>query len=405
MRRVSDVLVICTYFLRGTAAYRRIGYFIDFLSKNNVSLACVGFKMLSSHGFLKPINRCSTYALPLISSRFLLVNLVNVVLSIPLVFYIMYFRPKIVLVSVPEYSILIPSFIGARIVHAKLIVDIRDPPETSFYNTLTQISQSTLINTLIIKFINFLCRVYYSICSRAHLVTAVTENLKARLEKKSLKNVVVVPNGADLTVFKSIDRVIARQLLGINDDVFLIAYAGIIGGYHELIKVMILVRKLNITSNRRIKLILAGPIVDKMHQQLINSLVSENIVIYLGNLDTRRLVEVLSASDIGIVPLPASPIFDYAIPVKFYEYIALGLPVLVLCDKDGELWRLVEENGLGFVCRPGDLDCVERSLKTLMLRDTYFKMKINVENYRCKVGRVIGARILLIVLRHLLGKG
>ncbi|MEM2297843.1 MAG: glycosyltransferase [Ignisphaera sp.] len=328
-------------------------------------------------------------------------NLINVVLSFPLVFYIMYFRPKIILASVPEYSILVPSYVGAKIVNAKLIVDIRDPPETSFYSTLIRISQ----NTLIIKFINTLCRVYYSICSRAHLVTAVTENLKVRLEKKSLKNVVVVPNGADLTVFKSIDRVVARQLLGMDDDVFLIAYAGMIGGYHELIKVMILVRKLNITSNRRIKLILAGPIVDKMHQQLINSLVSENIVIYLGNLGTRRLVEVLSASDIGIVPLSASPIFDYAIPVKFYEYIALGLPVLVLCDKDSELWRLVEENGLGFVCRPSDLDCVERSLKTLMLRDTYFKMKINVENYRCKVDRVIGARILLIVLRHLLGKG
>lgn len=401
MRRVSDVLVISTYFLRGTAAYRRIGYFLDFLSKNSVSLACVSFKMLSSYGVLRPISKCLTYVLPLISSRFLLANLINVVLSFPLVFYIMYFRPKIILASVPEYSILVPSYVGAKIVNAKLIVDIRDPPETSFYSTLIRISQ----NTLIIKFINTLCRVYYSICSRAHLVTAVTENLKVRLEKKSLKNVVVVPNGADLTVFKSIDRVVARQLLGMDDDVFLIAYAGMIGGYHELIKVMILVRKLNITSNRRIKLILAGPIVDKMHQQLINSLVSENIVIYLGNLGTRRLVEVLSASDIGIVPLSASPIFDYAIPVKFYEYIALGLPVLVLCDKDSELWRLVEENGLGFVCRPSDLDCVERSLKTLMLRDMYFKMKINVENYRCKVDRVIGARILLIVLRHLLGKG
>ncbi|MEM4582993.1 MAG: glycosyltransferase [Desulfurococcaceae archaeon] len=328
-------------------------------------------------------------------------NLLNVVLSFPLVFYIMHLRPKIILASVPEYSILIPSYVGARIVKAKLVVDIRDPPETSFHSTLTRTGQ----NTLIIKFINTLCRVYYSICSRAHLVTAVTENLKARLEKKSLKNVVVVPNGADLAVFKSIDRVVARQLLGMDDDTFLIAYTGMIGGYHELIKVMILVRKLNTFSNRKIKLILAGPIVDKMHQRLINSLVSENIVIYLGNLDTRRLVEVLSASDIGIIPLIASPIFDYAIPVKFYEYIAIGLPVIVYCNKDSELWKLVEENGLGFACRPSDLYCVEHSLKTLMLKDAHSRIKIKVENYRSKVDRVLGARILLIIIKHLLDKG
>lgn len=405
MKKLIDILVINTSLSRGTAAYRRISYFVSFLARNNMNLICIGFKLITNSGVRKPINECLTYIVPLISSASLWTKVVNIMLSFPLLLFIIFLKPKIILISVPDYSVLIPSYIGAKIINAKLVIDMRDPPEISFYTILTRARQRGVMTKLISFLSVNLSNLYYYISRRAHLITVVTNGLKMRLEKKSLRNVVVVPNGADLKLFRRINKTIARSSLGIDSDVFLVAYAGLIGAYHDLANFLVFMKKLNMTSNRRIKLVMAGPVVDEKHQLLIRSPTLKDLVIYLGRLDTKRLIEVLSASDIGIVPLTTSPIFDYAVPVKFYEYIALGLPVLALCNDNIELCRLVRENRLGFSCRPEDLACIKHSLSNLMSEDIYLKIKANVEEYRSKVDRIVGARTLLIVLRRMLNMG
>jgi hypothetical protein len=37
--------------------------------------------------------------------------------------------------------------------------------------------------------------------------------------------------------------------------------------------------------------------------------------------------KLISDCDVGLIPRIKDPIYDYAIPAKFYEYTACGLPV------------------------------------------------------------------------------
>lgn len=396
-----DVLIITTCFSEGTAAYRRIRFFIDYLSKNGINLKCISGTLLTSYRVLKQSRECLMYPVPLFSSKSPVASIINTLLSIPIIFYIVFFKPRVIFVSVPDYSMLTPSFIGARLVNAKFIVDIRDPPEVSYYTMLAREKRSKVL----LKFVEFMIKIYYSVLHKSNVILAVTESLKRALEEKSLKNVMLIPNGADLATFKSRDKMMARSQLGLDNDTFVIVYSGMIGGYYDISKLLILIEKLNNISRRRILLLLAGPVVDKKLQELIKSPSLKDILAYLGELDVERLVTALSASDVGVIPRVGSPIFNYAVPAKFYEYVALGLPILAICDKNSELWRLVEENGLGFACMPEDLVCIERSLKALMSEEVYLKIKADVESFRHKVDRAVGAQMLLTILKQVLSKG
>ena len=70
---------------------------------------------------------------------------------------------------------------------------------------------------------------------------------------------------------------------------------------------------------------------------------------YLGNLDRRQVAELLARVKVGVIPL--HPIENYvnAYPVKLFEYMAAGIPVVAT---DVPRWRdLLETHGCG-VCVP-----------------------------------------------------
>ncbi|MEM1510746.1 MAG: glycosyltransferase [Thermofilaceae archaeon] len=392
-----DVLVVCTHFSQGEAATRRLIYFMNFLLQHKLSVGCLGSIVIPKGKIRLPISQCMIGSL-IISMRSMFVHIINTLLSLPTFFYIIVLRPKIVLMSVPDHFPLLPVFIGTKIVGSKLVIDFRDPIEATYGIHLT----GNKIGAVIAKFI---IKVVYSICHRADAVIAVTKSLANMLKNYADIKAIVVPNGADLRIFKKVHRSLSRQLLGLDNNVFVIAYAGMIGAYHDLSEFMIMIQRLNKLSSRDIKLLLAGPIVDEKHRRLINSPLLKGMITYLGELSTEELVVVLSASDVGVTPLTSSSVFDYAVPVKFYEYIAIGLPVLTLCNENSELWRIVSENNLGLTCRPGDKVCIMHSLEDLMSEEVYSRLKANVENYKSKIDRTIGARILLVILRHMLHEG
>ena len=114
-------------------------------------------------------------------------------------------------------------------------------------------------------------------------------------------------------------------------------------------------------------------------------------------------MNLLSACDVGAVPRVSDPIYDYMLPVKFYEYVAVGLPLIVMTNKESELARVVEENRLGLLCEPNNIGCLEKALSQLV-KDRrlleYFKK--NSINFRGFVDRKTGAEILLKTIKRLL---
>jgi glycosyltransferase involved in cell wall biosynthesis len=388
-----DVLIICSYLSKTDAAFRRISYLVKYLKSKNLRIACVGFLRLTNNGIVKPSGEC--YSIPLsISTRSFMINLLNVILSFPLVVFISIIRPKIVFVSIPDSYMVLASYLGCILTKAKHIVDVRDPLEEILTWTYRK------------GYLGFVSKTYkrinYAIYQKSHAVVGVTRTLVSILIKQLDRKVFFAPNGADLEIFKPIDKSIARKILGLKQNSFLVAYTGFISlyGYYNLLPALLAIKRVR-RLGIDIRLVAAGPILDNLTRKIISKFKEE--VIYLGSLDVNGIIKLLSACDIGLIPLVEDTIFCDVVPVKFYEYIAVGLPLIVTANKRSELARIVNQNELGFLCGFKDLACIENALVQLA-RNDYLRNRLrnNVLMFRKHIDRQIGAETLFQMITQLL---
>jgi glycosyltransferase involved in cell wall biosynthesis len=70
---------------------------------------------------------------------------------------------------------------------------------------------------------------------------------------------------------------------------------------------------------------------------------------YLGRVDHERVSEVLARSKLGVIPLHPHPAYRDSLPVKLFEYLAAGLPVIAI---DVPRWREVLDTYDCGVCVP-----------------------------------------------------
>ncbi len=77
-----------------------------------------------------------------------------------------------------------------------------------------------------------------------------------------------------------------------------------------------------------------------------------------------RLGESLTACDVQVAVLD-EPFTGLAVPCKLYGMLASGKPLLVVCDRRGEMGRVVEEEQCGLVVEPNDLEGLVEAIRFL----------------------------------------
>jgi len=392
--RSTDVFIICTYLGEVGAAYRRLSYFIEYFKSRKLKISCIGFLQLSKSGIIKPSKKC--YKLPILfSTQNLFIVLINSILSISVAMVILFLRPKIVILSSPDSYPVLATYLGCKSVRTKLIIDIRDPQEE-----IMVYKYKKGFSGLIAKIYR---QINYSIYRRADGVLGVTEKLVRTIAKEIGRSVYLIPNGADLSIFKPLDKKEARLKLGLNQGSLFIGYIGGLStyGYYNILPVLEAIRKIRRELGIDVKLVAAGPIYDDVTKGMAEGYRDE--FKYLGVLNTKGVVTLLSACDLGIIPRIKDPIYDYAIPVKFYEYVATGLPSIAIANKGSELARIVEKYKLGFVCEPEDQVCIEKAITMLASNKSLMDdLRKNVLNYRRNVDRRIGAERLFSLVSELM---
>jgi len=390
-----EILIICTHLGQIEAAYRRLSYFIKYLKKKKLKVRCAGFLQITGQGLLIPSREC--YEVPLIvsTSKYAIHFLpLNFLLSLAIILLILILRPQTVIVSIPDSFPVLASHLGCTIIRSKLVIDIRDPQE----EILMHMYNKKRFSSFIVKIYK---KINYAIYRKAHAVIGVTRFLAMLLATKIGRNVRLITNGADLNVFKPIDRSLARRKLGLNQNSFLMGFAGTLTWYYDVLPVLVALRKAKKKLNVDIKLIVAGPLYDIYLKNIFNCF--RDVVTYLGVLEVEDIVTMLSACDIGIIPRVGDPIYNYAVPAKFYEYVATGLPLIIVANKESELAKIVEENKLGFVCEPEDQVCLENLILTLANnRNTLNELKRSVLVFRRYIDRRSGAERLYRLIKELL---
>ena len=389
-----DILFICSHLGRIEAAYRRIEYFMEYLRARGMRVSCIGVAHITRHGITKPSEECYS-ALLAISSHSLAVLPINFLLSFLLILLILILRPRIIIISIPDSYLVLASYIGGVLTRAKIVIDIRDPQEEIMSSTYRKGLSGFIAK--VYKYIN------YTVYRRVHIITGVTRTLVTIMAHELRNPVYLIPNGAHLNVFKPLNKEEARQKLRLDQGSLIIGYVGGLSsyGYYNILPVLIAIRRIRRELGTDIRFVVAGPMLDDGIKRIIDYFRDE--FIYMGVLDTSNVVTLLSACDIGVIPRIEDPVYNYAIPAKFYEYVATGLPVLAIVNRESELARIVKEHRLGFVCEPRDLECLESVITNLaidkVVLDEYRK---NVLVFRKHIDRKIGAEKLYELISRFL---
>jgi glycosyltransferase involved in cell wall biosynthesis len=301
-------------------------------------------------------------------------------------------------VSIPDSYPVLAAYFGSLLIRARFIVDVRDPQEEILSNKYRR-----GFGGFIVKIYKYIVYRIYRKSMKLFCVTRMIAHILANKIGAGAKYIYIIPNGADLRIFKPIDKNEARGRFGLSQDVVLVAYIGPLASwaYYNLVPVLLAIRKVREKLNINIKIMVAGRCYSESFKKIIGRF--KDILEYMGELETKDVVILLSACDIGIIPRIEDPIYDYAIPVKFYEYVATGLPIIVIARKQSELAEIVEKNKLGILCEPQDHICLEKAIETLaMNKGLIGEFRKNVLTFRKYIDRRIGAERLFKLIVELM---
>jgi len=113
-----------------------------------------------------------------------------------------------------------------------------------------------------------------------------------------------------------------------------------------------------------VKLIIAGKFYDKEYEKEVKSLKGWRKVDYRGFVNKNEIKEILEASVAGLVTLYPTPSYLEAYPVKMFEYMAAGIPVIA---SDFFLYKtFVEKEKCGICVNPLDEKEIKQALEEIL---------------------------------------
>jgi glycosyltransferase involved in cell wall biosynthesis len=197
----------------------------------------------------------------------------------------------------------------------------------------------------------------------------VTAPLYSSLSSRNIKNVKIISNGADCKIFKPCENKDQMRItLGLNKDDFILVFSGGIGGYYRVDLIIRAIKKVN-PKIPNIKLLIVGPgsseNIKKINISSKEMGISNNVIFLGAKTDKTELASLLGCSDIGMVPYDSNPLWNNALPAKSFEYFACGLPIIATTYKDSVLGKLIEDNDIGIISEPNDVDGLANAIEKI----------------------------------------
>ncbi len=235
-----------------------------------------------------------------------------------------------ILSSPPFFSVLWGA-LGAVISGQKYILDVRDLYPEIFFE-LKMIKEKSLFGWIAKKFTKALYR-------NAHEIMTVTQGLCREIESYGENKPHLVMNGYDPDIFfpgKSEEK-FPR---------FTLVFHGTIGKLQNVETLLNLAKELEVDD---LDILVAG---DGPKVQEIISAARSNIR-YLGNLPYQEIPSILRKCHVGLSFRTDDKIGKEAFPVKVFEYVGCGLPVIM--SPPGEAGSIIQSHSLGLEFQNSDV--------------------------------------------------
>jgi len=208
---------------------------------------------------------------------------------------------------------------------------------------------------------------YKRIWRKAFKIIAITEVLKNSIIKTGVKasKILVAHDGVDLDMFEAINNNIGELRIELNlpEEQFLAGYVGKFKtlGQEKGLKTMIESLPL---LDKEIKMAFVGgdEAEVKEYKFLAQRFNVLSRCIFIGYQSYKNMIKYMKAMDALILPSPDSPLAYYSSPLKLFEYLASGRPI-VASDLPALREVLNDKNSLFF--KPDNVADLARAIKML----------------------------------------
>ncbi|WP_416673911.1 glycosyltransferase family 4 protein [Egbenema bharatensis] len=184
---------------------------------------------------------------------------------------------------------------------------------------------------------------------------AVADYLRSYLPTD--RKVQVIPNGVNPHRFPN-DRVAA-----LPHEAFTIGFVGTMKPWHGLLTLVDAFTQFQATLPAPTRLLLVG---DGPDRSAIESALSDrhlgSAVHFTGKVNPTEIPGLLASMDVAVAPYPQQPQFYFS-PLKVYEYMAAGLPVVA--SRIGQLQHLIQDGTNGLLYQPGNPTALATQLSLL----------------------------------------
>ncbi len=281
--------------------------------------------------------------------------------SIIIFFRLMFAKDEIYFVSSPSYFLLIVTYFSSKLRGKKLVIDIRDLyPEVLFEKNI--IKRTSILGKRLEK-------LEKKIYEYSSVITVVTNGLKKEIENKIDKKdkVFYSPNGVEGEKFKKI-------IYGKEYSKFIVLFHGTIGQFQEISVFINLAKKIKEEKNDNviIRIIGDGSKKDKLIELIKREKVSD-VIEYLGKKNYSEIPKFINEAHIGLSSRVSGKISETSFPVKIYEYLACGLPVI--STPISEAGKFVRENGVGLESTNENIDKIYTYIEMLRNNKSIYNEK------------------------------
>jgi glycosyltransferase involved in cell wall biosynthesis len=189
----------------------------------------------------------------------------------------------------------------------------------------------------------------------------ISQEFKIRLDK-----ITVVPNGSTPQQFTANYRIPLRVI-----------YAGNFAYWEKVEDFLDIARQTTGYNSHKFKFYLAG--AGPLKNRLLERVRKEKIPLtYLGYIPRQKIFSVLSEMQIGIAPSTRDLARVVASPIKVFDYMASGLPVIT--PKIGDWGEIIAEEDCGIALEDDSIKSYIEALNTLTQKDVWTTKSSNAIN-------------------------
>jgi glycosyltransferase involved in cell wall biosynthesis len=211
-------------------------------------------------------------------------------------------------------------------------------------------------------------------------IICVTEGIKREIVRRYKVNegkLVVIPNGANIELFRPLDKHECRRKLGLEEGAFYIGFVGSFAPWQGLDILIEAAKQVKKQGYFQIKYILVGSGErESIIRKSVREYGLEQEILFSGRVAYGQVVYYINACDITVAPFTKERNSIIGVsPLKLFEYLACGRPVIA-SRVDG-VKEVIEEGKCGYLFEPGNAEeLANRIIQSYQERDTFQEMGV-----------------------------